>query len=413
MSVDQLLSETPFLATGDLAVIAPQWVRQMTESPDPVDAARAWYVEHEGPFVGRRYVVDDVVMLEVSFTRWDDARREQYVLLGALQGKRPGDLTPFMMRPVGATGLLQATFLLPADGCYSYAFSAPDPRALAEASGHARLGILYAAKSVDDRNPAALPANGMSVWQGPDFPAHPAVTDPAPRVADDLTHLTVIHADGRERDVWLHRAPSGTRRTVVLFDGDAWRDLGIGAAQWQAAGYDANLVLMSSMEAGDRTPDLTQPERAASTLRDVLEAAGRSWQLTLRGEDVILVGQSFGGLAVVSTVLGHPEQAAEGVCISGSFFVRAGEPFPQDLDQVGTHRQALGSLRDPVGRIVLISGRDEPIAPQSLAFLEEARAAGVDIGAFRQMRGTHDYAWWRHAIFHGLDHLLTDNSSVA
>lgn len=409
MVADVVLDRTPFLVTGDLATVAPAWVRELFEGEGEQAAARAWFDAHPAPVIGPAHEVDGVRMLEVSFLDWaqEHPERPRYLLLGGLHAKRRGDLDPFVMRSVANTPLVQATYLLPADGIYSYAISTPDPAVLDEATGMARLDVLFDASRVDERNPARLPANDLSVWQGPDFPAHPILTDQAPVAADDVDHLTVTHPDGRARDVWVHRAPSGTAHTVVLFDGDTWHDLGVGAAVWDAAGYDANLVLMSSMAAADRTPDLTDHERAAATLQDVLDAVSQLWGLTLAPDDVVLVGQSFGGLAVVGVVLQHPDLASSGVCISGSFFFVPGQPLPQDLDQIGIHRRALEQLHDPAGRIVMLSGRDEPIADQSLAYLAEARDHDVDVAVFRHLRGTHDHAWWRHAIFHGLDALLS------
>lgn len=408
MSVHHLLPETPFVSQGNVANVAPSWVKTISESDDPEGSARDFYAAHTEPVLGPAHDVDGCAMVEVSFlSLHEPSQTPTYLLIGALHGSRVHDLTPFVMGQVSSTHLHQVTFLLPADGCYSYYFSSPDPEAMARAEGRAHLGLLYTARRMDTRHRRGLPSNGVSVWQGPAFRPHAAV-DELPGAAEDLEHIVVRHDDGRERDVWLHRAHSGTSMTVVLFDGDAWRDLGIGAETWRKAGYDANLILMSSMEMADRTPDLTEPDRARRTLLDVLEVASTSWECVLTGDRTIVVGQSFGDLAVVSTVLENPDLANRGVCISGSFFFAPGMPMPPDLTRVGIHRQMLTSLNSPRGQLVMFSGRDEQIVEQSLAFLDEATAHGVEIVHFEQVRGTHDYAWWRHAIFMGLDIFLAN-----
>lgn len=275
-----------------LATVAPAWVRKVTQADDPEAAARTFFGEHPRPHTGPSHVIDGVPMVEVSFLDWapDAAGPTSYLLLGGLQGRRLGDLSPFEMRPVGATPLRQVTYLLPGDGLYSYSISTPSKDELDAAEGRDRIGVLWGSRRLDERNPDRLVGGGSSYWQGPAFPDHPTAADPAPEPAADLEHLQVDHADGRRRDVWLARVDSGAARTVVLFDGDAWRELGFGARLWRSAGYGAHLVLMSSVERADRTADLTDPDRAASTLSDVLAAGGEQLGVTPRARDVVLVG---------------------------------------------------------------------------------------------------------------------------
>ncbi|MCH5824128.1 hypothetical protein MMA61_24385, partial [Salmonella enterica] len=78
------------------------------------------------------------------------------------------------------------------------------------------------------------------------------------------------------RDTWLVKAPSGTSRTVIIFDGDVWKNLGFCASVWTAH-YDANVVLVSSLHRSDRIADLAEPERSAQMLSDVLTQVAQHW----------------------------------------------------------------------------------------------------------------------------------------
>ena len=129
--------------------------------------------------------------------------------------------------------------------------------------------------------------------------------------------------------------------------------------------------------------------------------AGCMW----RPDRIVVAGQSLGGVAAADLVLHHPELAARAIVQSGSFWLgsgRRGEGEGELLTWL-RRRAETRSGRDLEARLVVQCGVHEGGLRQGAHTVSELLAAEGALLEYREERGGHDYAWWRHGLSWGLD----------
>ena len=141
--------------------------------------------------------------------------------------------------------------------------------------------------------------------------------------------------------------------------------------------------------------------------------AGCLW----RPDRIVVAGQSLGGVAAADLVLRHPELATRAIVQSGSFWLgsqRRGEGEGELLRWL-RHRSEARSLQRPRSdqhphdghglgaRLVVQCGVHEDGLRQGARTVSELLGVEGALLEYREERGGHDYAWWRHALSWGLD----------
>ena len=224
------------------------------------------------------------------------------------------------------------------------------------------------------------------------------------------------------------------RGLLVLLDGNIWRGndavdhLAPRSSRW-------DLLLIDSGGLAMRSRDLADPRRSRELLHRCLQAARRAAGDQGRATDspsdgvgvhpwsphrIVVAGQSLGGVAAADFVLHHPELATRAVVQSGSFWLGSecrGEGEGELLtwlrrraetrsDSIGSWGQEELDARSGGGleaRLVVQCGVHEGglqrAARTAAVFLEQEGA----LVEYREERGGHDYAWWRHGLSRGLD----------
>ena len=221
------------------------------------------------------------------------------------------------------------------------------------------------------------------------------------------------------------------RGLLVLLDGNIWRGnhavdhLAPRSRRW-------DLLLIDSGSLAMRSRDLGDPRRSRDLLRRCLQAAhravcGRGCRIAVSSEDgagcmwrpdrIVVAGQSLGGVAAADLVLHHPELAARAIVQSGSFWLgsqRRGEGEGELLRWL-RHRSEARSLQRPRrdqhphegeglgARLVVQCGVHEGGLRQGARTVSELLAVEGALLEYREERGGHDYAWWRHGLSWGLD----------
>lgn len=258
---------------------------------------------------------------------------------------------------------------------------------------------MHGAGTLDPGNPHWIPhvhGGRSSVLTLPGAYRHPAWPD-QPVIDETPTPVTVT-ACGVNRRVWHWRPEQPNGLVLVLFDGEAWVELGLGHVL-HSAGIATEVILIESVDLQQRALDLPDPRRAAELVEVALSTVG-----TVRPEDVMVSGQSFGGLAAASVVIDHPDLARHAIVQSGSFWYRRGVVPERHLREPGDLVECLrrGEIDLHGRRFDVQAGTDESgMADLAENFTDAASRAGAEI-RHTEVRGGHDYAWWRHHLLRSL-----------
>jgi len=240
-------------------------------------------------------------------------------------------------------------------------------------------------------------AGVLAVSEGPTARIHPAWRADAPP-AEPATARELRTASDR---ALLLLGDGAAETLVMVFDGAIWSDERFGfrqaVARWRRPGVHVALV-----GTADRAV-LDQRAAMRTILEEVLDAAGSA------AARVIVAGQSYGGLAAGGLLLDAPDLVDAAVLQSGSFwFDEAADARARDFDVSGTMVQQLraGAFSGGGRRAVVQVGGDEGhMIERSRDFASAATAAGF-AAQLQVWPGGHDYAWYRHGLLTGLDHLL-------
>lgn len=349
--------------------------------------------------------------------REPDSDVEVMLHLNGVTDAHREDVAPAILEPVPGSDVRHLSYVLPADlqGSYRYVHDHAIPRD----AGLTRAGWLriHERGRLDPGNPHVMPRPmgvPSSVLTLPDARVHPAWEAAAPSgtaTPAGLTRTSLADGDlARARTLWFYRPPAGRSRTLlVLLDGDTWAALDVAAALDRMGERASSAVLVSSVDQETRSRQLPVPDVAGALLAEhVLPAAREHLGEVFAPQDVVISGQSYGGLAAAGVVATRPDVARTAIVQSGSFHFVEGAQAARPGDEPGTlvHRvRGLGDDALTGSRFVVQAGSEEgTMSALGQAFTAAARDRGGD-ATFTEYRGGHDYAWWRHGLLHALDEL--------
>jgi len=248
----------------------------------------------------------------------------------------------------------------------------------------------------DDRCPATVCGSGgrvSSVAAGPS-----AAPDPLANAAADPARGTtsVLDLPGDER-AWVY-SPAGEHRgtpLLVLFDGDAWRrelpermDVAI------AAGIlpPMHVAMLDAHDTSRRWERLGTPRGQVDVVLDeLIPRVRREWPVSDRGDDVIVSGESLGGIAALWTVALSEGTVGHAIAQSPSLWrfdvadALLAAQWRSIRLQAGTFEGDMLSEADALAR--RLAG--------------DARAEGRRV-ELEPAVGGHDWAVWRAGLFRAL-----------
>ncbi|MET0468522.1 MAG: enterochelin esterase [Aeromicrobium sp.] len=326
---------------------------------------------------------------------WRDQDAEQ-VLLFANRMTDETALADSLMRRIDGTDVWHLSYRMPRDWRASYAFvpqrpgepepwtGAGDQVAIRAALDHGRS---------DPRNPdtcrnragvlqsvVALPAAPAQPWcaSRPDSPAGELVTETGPA----------------GRTIWVHRpgrAGDAPRRVVVALDGDAWTTSQSLPTILDNLVADGRLpeVCALLVDSGDREARWRDLDAAGGIdeyiVDELLPWARDRFGVSADPADVVVVGQSLGGLSALRTGLRHPGSV-------GAVIAQSASLWSDDLIELAR------ACPDPSLRVHLEVGSLEWVLVEPHRELAAAMTqAGLDV-AYAEFTGGHDYACWRGGI---------------
>ena len=346
--------------------------------------------------------------LTVTFL-WRDAYAEE-VLLFINRMIDEWALGDSLMRRVEGTDVWWLAYRMDPDWRASYAFlprhrdeptrwAAGDPVRLRQALGQGRHDpgnpITCRNRAGVTQSVVQLPGAPSQRWFAPKSAESAVGRVPADRVD--------VPTGPEGRRLWVHR-PVGELEpntpVILAFDGDVWNGLP-GESTQDLPGTLRNLaadgllpptlaIMIDSGSRDQRWRDLDPSTGIGGYLAEVLLPWVRE-RFAVRAErqEVIVIGQSLGGLVALSAGISHPEAIGAVVAQSASL-------WQDDLRGSLGDRTLIGS------RFCVQFGRQEwSLRRPNLALARLLRARGAEVSV-QVHNGGHDYAWWRGAVADGL-----------
>ena len=346
--------------------------------------------------------------LTVTFL-WRDADAEE-VLLFINRMIDEWALGDSLMRRVEGTDVWWLAYRMDPDWRASYAFlprrhdeptlwAAGDPVRLRQALGQGRHDP---GNPVTCRNRAGVT---QSVVELPGAPSQRWLPGRAP--AAPASDSVVVLTGPEDRRLWVYQPvgltggslPADTP-VILAFDGDVWngrpgestQDLPTTLQNLTADGLrpPTLAIMIDSGSRDQRWRDLDPSTGIGSYLAEVLLPWVRErFGVRAAREDVIVIGQSLGGLVALSAGITHAEAIGKVVAQSASL-------WQDDL------RGALGDRTLPDSQFCVQFGRQEwSLRRPNLVLARQLRASGAKVSV-QVHNGGHDYAWWRGAVADGL-----------
>lgn len=255
----------------------------------------------------------------------------------------------------------------------------------------------------DPRNPQVSynrTGTRQSVVALPDAPSQ-AWVEPRPSIPAGAIRE---HAGPQGRTVWVYEPPGVAPHTelavVVLLDGEVWTSTQNAAVTFDNLHHDQlirpTLVVMpDSGSRENRWGALGAQGQGPDWIADELLVWVRNqWNIVADVANVIIAGQSLGGLTALRTVLERPDAARAAVSQSASLW--------QDDLLAHTQGRDLSHLR-----IHLEVGTQEWVLhPPNERLAAGLAGAGAHVH-YRPFNGGHDYACWRGGLAEGVQYLLT------
>ncbi|MFT4221074.1 MAG: DUF3327 domain-containing protein [Microbacterium sp.] len=333
---------------------------------------------------------------------WRDAKAEEVILFAnRLTDERR--IADSRMRHVPGTDIWHLSYRMRGDWRASYGFLPRYPgdawpwaegghRALARALARSRPDPLGRERS---RNRAG---HELSVVSLPDAPPQPWL---ASRASVAARGEVAAHAGPDGRTVWVYEPPvpdDAPLPVVIALDGEVWtgpQDLATTVDNLIDDGEirPALVVMPHSGGPERRWAELGGEGAAAAWIADILLPWVRArWHVSTSPDDVVVAGQSLGGLTALQTALERPDAARCALSQSASLWARD-----------------LSPLRDAHGarlRVYLEVGAQEWVLREPNERLAAGLAAeGHDVH-YVEYNGGHDDACWRGGIADGLRHVL-------
>ncbi|WP_027659628.1 enterochelin esterase domain-containing protein [Salinispora fenicalii] len=310
------------------------------------------------------------------------------------------DLNDAQMERVPGTDVWHAAFRLPADWRGSYTVLETDAAGsstLSDAEPRWAMRTIREEGGTDPRNPRRVHTHSGRLASVAELDAAPLRAAPAQGPSPRAQRLVAPTG----RPVWLSPPPDadGTPRPlVVVLDGEVWH----------ASGYAAASADRLTRSGAIRAPYLAMVETGGTSARRMadlsIDGAMSEEVVTLLlpwlrnrvpvsadPRDVVLTGESLGGLTALKTAFDHPESVGTALSQSASLWQH------DLLDRAA----AAGPVR-----LFLTVGVLEPTLLEPHRRLREALAASPPTVAYREFQGGHDMAWWRGLWEDGIADLL-------
>jgi enterochelin esterase family protein len=254
-----------------------------------------------------------------------------------------------------------------------------------------------AASAPDERCRVRVHGSGgriSSVGAGPAAPADPLV-ESSSRSARGATTPVELPDDER---AWVYAPAGGHTDTplLVLFDGDVWRhEIPAMMDAAIAAGVlpPIHVAMLDAHDADRRWERLGTPRGQVDVvLDDLLPRVRHGWPVSTRGEDVIVSGQSLGGIAALWTVALGDGQVGHAIAQSPSL-------WRFDIADALLAASGWRSLRLQAGSFEGDMLADAEALAQRLA--GDARVANRRV-ELESSVGGHDWAVWRTDLLRAL-----------
>ncbi|MEV6476708.1 alpha/beta hydrolase-fold protein [Streptomyces sp. NPDC051657] len=274
----------------------------------------------------------------------------------------------------------------------------------------ARLRVTYRviagdAAHADPFNPVGAGAD-RSVAATPDAPAQPHW--PA-LGADDVLPLprTRIRWSsdrlGGRRTVRVHPAGGGGP-VVLLLDGDDWLYLHPAVTAFDAAVASGDMppVTLVFLPAKDREAEFACRPELWEAVRDELLPLVAESDVPARLDQLVVAGQSLGGLSALYAALEFPELVSRVACQSGSFWWAPGtealrDPLGGALGGAVAERLRRGADLSGLRCAFDVGEHEHPMLPHCELTEKLTERAGATVRVSRSASG-HDRAGWRHAL---------------
>lgn len=234
----------------------------------------------------------------------------------------------------------------------------------------------------DPRSPSHIRTHSGRIASLAELDAVPS--HPAPAQGPSPHARRLVAPSGRP--VWLSPPPDadGTPRPlVVVLDGEVWH-----ASGYAVAGVDRlttsgtiRAPYLAMVETGSTSPRRMAGLSIDGAMSEEVVASLLPWlrdrvPVSTDPRDVVLTGESLGGLTALKTAFDHPESVGAALSQSASL-------WQHDL------------LDRARRRLFLTVGVFEPTLLEPHRRLRDALAEGSAAVTYREFQGGHDMAWWR------------------
>jgi enterochelin esterase family protein len=310
------------------------------------------------------------------------------------------DLDDSRLERLPGTDVWHATFRLPADWRGSYTILAVDAAGERDLRRHEPRWAMRTIREegvADPRNPATTRTHGGGVASVAELDAAPAqavpATGPSPRTR------RLVAPSGRT--VWLSPPvdeDGSPRPLVVALDGEVWHASGYAtaAADRLAGAGTIRAPYVAMVATGGPSPRRMTDLSIDGGMSDEIVTSLLPWlrdrlPLSADARDVVVTGESLGGLTALKTAFDHPGTVGAALSQSASLWQH------DMLDRAATAA--------PV-RLFLTVGTFEGTLLEPHRRLREVLDTGPHAVTYREFRGGHDMACWRGFWADGVAALL-------
>ena len=227
------------------------------------------------------------------------------------------------------------------------------------------------------------------VWPSQDLSAPEMRAVREQNIAADVSARLSV---ARQHDVIVHDGDADPTCTLILFDGEIWRNNGVG---WLTRRYRGlRVVTIDAGDLGAREAELTDVDRVAALLQAVCDEAGAG--------PVMVAGQSYGGLAVLEAALRSDLPLDCAVAQSPSLWWGGEHRGVGEGTLMGDLRAGSVRPRSDVQLRLQVGTLEQTMRPVVDSCAELVRGLGVPVDVDHYCSG-HDVAWWREGIVRSLD----------
>lgn len=356
------------------------------------------------PIIGPRLVVDGVDAVRVTFQWGAQAAADCYIVLNTITDRAREHLDEFCMSiGPGRSDARSLVCALPADAILSYQRVIVGPWGLDPSVGtdmgqwirfleDARPDGSNPLRVVNGRGAAAslfVGPDARVVWPSQDLSAPEMRAVRERNIAADVSARLSV---ARRNDVIVHDSDADPTCTLILFDGEIWRNNGVG---WLTRRYRGlRVVTIDAGDLGAREAELTDVDRVAALLQAVCDEAGVG--------PVMVAGQSYGGLAVLEAALRSDLPLDCAVAQSPSLWWGGGQRGVGEGTLMGDLRAGSVRPRRDVQLRLQVGTLEQTMRPVVDSCAELVRGLGVPVDV-DYYRSGHDVAWWREGIVRSLD----------